>query len=187
MQFISEASIRKAQAASGLTPSFSALYPRSLSGALLPTVNQQAALSASSIPNFHWPRFCRSQDHSLPHRLQSQYIISPYPSKLRFSFLLFSLALFAFWLRSSVVSVLFSLISERCLRTSIVIIPIFGLRVVSAVLAHDSAHSVPGITLPPGDANALFDLLVFRCLLGLAWAVRKNSLHFRDLGACLNP
>lgn len=61
------------------------------------------------------------------------------------------------------------------------IIPIFETRVVSAVLAHDSAHSVPGITLPPGDANALFELLVFRCLLGLAWAVRKNSLHSRDL------
>jgi hypothetical protein len=37
-----------------------------------------------------------------------------------------------------------------------VIILIFGLRAVSSVLAHDSAHSVPGITLPPGDANAFF-------------------------------
>lgn len=33
------------------------------------------------------------------------------------------------------------------------IILIFGLWMVSAVLAHDSVHSVPGITLPPGDAN----------------------------------
>jgi hypothetical protein len=37
-----------------------------------------------------------------------------------------------------------------------VIIPIFGLRAVFSVLAHDSAHCVPGITLPPGDANFFF-------------------------------
>jgi ankyrin repeat protein len=53
---------------------------------------------------------------------------------------------------ASVVSVLFSLISERSLRRSIVIIPIFGLRAVFSVLAHDSAHCVPGITLPPGES-----------------------------------
>ncbi|CCF46756.1 hypothetical protein CH063_15408 [Colletotrichum higginsianum] len=70
--------------------------------------------------------------------------------------LFFSLALFAFWLRSSVVSVLFSLISERSLRRPIVIIPIFGFREEPSVLAHGSSHSVPGITLPPGDANTFF-------------------------------
>ncbi|KAF0332680.1 hypothetical protein GQ607_000696, partial [Colletotrichum asianum] len=74
-----------------------------------------------------------------------------------------SLALFAFWLRSSVVSVLFSLISERSLRRPIVIILIFGLREESSVLAHDSSHSVPGITLPPGDANSLFSLCALAC------------------------
>ena len=47
------------------------------------------------------------------------------------------------------------------------IIPIFGFRAVSSVLAHDSAHSVPGITLPPGDANLHglgFSLLARACL-----------------------
>ncbi|KAH8672967.1 hypothetical protein BGZ61DRAFT_101582 [Ilyonectria robusta] len=39
------------------------------------------------------------------------------------------------------------------LRRQILIIPIFGSREVSSVLAHDSTHCVPGITLPPGDAN----------------------------------
>jgi hypothetical protein len=46
------------------------------------------------------------------------------PRVLNF-FFFFSLALFAFWLRSSVVSVLFSLISETTLRSRIVIILIF--------------------------------------------------------------
>ncbi|KAF0324040.1 hypothetical protein GQ607_008745, partial [Colletotrichum asianum] len=61
----------------------------------------------------------------------------------------------AFWLRSSVVSVLFSLISERPPRRSIVIILIFDLSgewpLRLAVCPH--AHRVPGISLPPGDAN----------------------------------
>jgi hypothetical protein len=70
----------------------------------------------------------------------------------------FSLALFAFWLRSSVVSVLFSLISETCLRTQFVIISIFVTREVAAVLAHVTTHRVAGITLPPADANTLFHL-----------------------------
>ena len=42
------------------------------------------------------------------------------------------------------------------------IIPIFALREKSSVLAHGFTHSVPGITLPPGDAN-----LVFHCFSGL--------------------
>ncbi|KAH6689157.1 hypothetical protein F5X68DRAFT_205096 [Plectosphaerella plurivora] len=71
----------------------------------------------------------------------------------------------AFWLRSSVVSVLFSLISERSLLRPILIIPIFGLRARSSVLAHDLTHRVPGITLPPGDANPSGCL--FHCLLCL--------------------
>lgn len=39
---------------------------------------------------------------------------------------------------------------------------------VSSVLAHDSVHSVPGITLPPGDANLFFffSLLAWACLRG---------------------
>lgn len=38
----------------------------------------------------------------------------------------------------------------------IVIIPIFGLGRRSSVLAHDRLRCVPGITLPPGDANQPF-------------------------------
>jgi hypothetical protein len=47
------------------------------------------------------------------------------------------------------------------------IIPIFGQRAISSVLAHDFAHGVPGITLPPGDANLHglgFSLLAWACL-----------------------
>ncbi|KAF3804772.1 hypothetical protein GCG54_00004041 [Colletotrichum gloeosporioides] len=98
-----------------------------------------------------------------------------------FVFLFFffsSLALFAFWLRSSVVSVLFSLISERSLRRPIVIILIFGFREESSVLAHDSSHSVPGITLPPGDAN-----LFFHCM---PWLVQgyEEETAFPDVLSC---
>lgn len=53
-----------------------------------------------------------------------EYIIAAPPPNFE-HFFFFSLALFAFWLRSSVVSVLFSLISETTLRSRIVIIPIF--------------------------------------------------------------
>ena len=55
-------------------------------------------------------------------------IPSTAPTFARFFFS--SLALFAFWLRSSVVSVLFSLISESALRSTIVIILIFATRLV---------------------------------------------------------
>ncbi|KAL4979976.1 hypothetical protein BDW66DRAFT_84747 [Aspergillus desertorum] len=62
-------------------------------------------------------------------------------------------ALFAFWLRSSVVSVLFSLISESVLRNTTLINLIFGSRGRASVLAHALTHSVIGLTLPPIDAN----------------------------------
>ncbi|KAL0939236.1 uncharacterized protein CTRU02_205846 [Colletotrichum truncatum] len=92
-------------------------------------------------------------------------------------FSLSSLALFAFWLRSSVVSVLFSLISERSLRRPIVIILIFGLGEKSSVLAHDSSHSVPGITLPPGDANTFF--IVCSGLTRDTAKKRRQSFEFK--------
>ena len=66
------------------------------------------------------------------------------------------LALFAFWLRSSVVSVLFSLISEIFLREKSMIKSIFVLREASSGLAYDASHCVPGLTLPPGDAKSIF-------------------------------
>lgn len=109
-------------------------------------------------------RFCRRPPHRPPHNFyKTEHWSRPL---LVFFFFLSSLALFAYWLRSSVVSVLFSLISERCLLASSLIIPIFGFRMVSSVLAHDSNHSVPGITLPPGDANQaqILSPFSFHCL-----------------------
>ncbi|CEF78546.1 unnamed protein product [Fusarium graminearum] len=94
--------------------------------------------------------------------------VSLVPVQAMLSSFLFSLALFAFWLRSSVVSVLFSLISERSPRRPTLIIPIFGFRAISSVLAHDFAHCVPSITLPLGDANAhLLGLNLFIVVSGL--------------------
>ena len=82
----------------------------------------------------------------------------PLPPELPLLFLS-SLALFAYWLRSSVVSVLFSLISESFRPGNTLIIPIFGTRDLAPVLAHALLHSVIGLTLPPIDANPLFHQL----------------------------
>ena len=111
-------------------------------------------------------KFCRPPIS--PPAVQQLYNRAHPAASFRIFFFLSSLALFAFWLRSSVVSVLFSLISERSLLRPIKIILIFGFRMVSSVLAHDSIHSVPGITLPPGDANLIFffSLLAWACLRG---------------------
>ena len=69
-----------------------------------------------------------SANHPTIHRLVHRLYKSNIPRQsFALLFFLFSLALFAFWLRSSVVSVLFSLISETGLRTLFVIILIFGL------------------------------------------------------------
>ncbi|KAL3413833.1 hypothetical protein V8F44DRAFT_489023, partial [Aspergillus fumigatus] len=84
-------------------------------------------------------------------------------------------ALFAFWLRSSVVSVLFSLISESVLRNTTLINLIFGSRGEASVLAHASPHSVIGLTLPPIDANHLF----FINLVGLSDRLEKKMGFFR--------
>ena len=90
-----------------------------------------------------------------------------YPTTLRP--LLSSSALFAFWLRSSVVSVLFSLISEIILRNESMIILIFVPRRRASVLAYAHRHSVIGLTLPPIDANTFF-IMAF----SLSGAVEKN-------------
>jgi hypothetical protein len=63
-----------------------------------------------------------------------------------------------------------------------VIILIFVLGAVSSVLAHDSAHSVPGITLPPGDANLSFSLLCS----GLALAAKKRLVFCREVRSWLH-
>ncbi|KAI5816134.1 hypothetical protein BZA77DRAFT_313707 [Pyronema omphalodes] len=62
----------------------------------------------------------------------------------------------AFWLRSSVVSVLFSLISETVLFEPSYINLIFEPRELASVLAHVDTHCVTGIVLPPVDATILF-------------------------------
>ena len=90
------------------------------------------------------------------------YIFSIFPLSFQF-FLFFFSALFAFWLRSSVVSVLFSLISETVLRDFSLIIPIFDLRRLCSGLAYHCWHSVAGIALPPADANS-FSHLFHHCI-----------------------
>jgi hypothetical protein len=62
-------------------------------------------------------------------------------------------------IHSSVVSVLFSLISEMVLYGSSVIKLIFGFRELAAALAHVGSHRVTGIALPPVDATCLFSIV----------------------------
>jgi hypothetical protein len=83
-----------------------------------------------------------------------RYISSLSPPPFQ-PFFFSSSALFAFWLRSSVVSVLFSLISESVLRNTTLINPIFRDRDWVSALAYARSHRVLGLTLPPSDANHL--------------------------------
>jgi hypothetical protein len=153
----------------------------------------------SSIPGLTWPPaknftpplpFCRLLICALPHRFHQIYKSPPGTPRfhLIFSFFFSSLCLFVpplhawpmgkranqlvstVWLRSSVVSVLFSLISERSLLRPIVIILIFGFGELASVLAHVSSHRVPGITLPPGDAKSFF-----HCCLRLDWGCEEKN------------
>ncbi|KAI5856549.1 hypothetical protein BZA05DRAFT_388953, partial [Tricharina praecox] len=66
----------------------------------------------------------------------------------------------AIWLRSSVVSVLFSLTAEirSCIGSNVDLI--FVARALAAVRAHVEAHCVAGISLPPVDANVLSSFIV---------------------------
>ena len=80
-----------------------------------------------------------------------------------FLFLLFSSALFAFWLRSSVVSVLFSLISETALRSRIVINLIFVTR-RSSLWACPWSTATVSLVLHCLQATRKF---LFHCTLGL--------------------
>jgi hypothetical protein len=90
-------------------------------------------------------------------------------SSLKLLFL-FSLALFAFRLRSSVVPVLFSLISEILPREKSMIKSIFVFRDGSSGLAHDPFHRVIALTLPPIDAN-----IFFITVLSLSGALKKKT------------
>ena len=73
---------------------------------------------------------------------------------LSFGFFFFSLALFAFWLRSSVVSVLFSLISETFLRELLRLSTFWIYRGPLSLLM--PSVSVASIALPLADANHPF-------------------------------
>ena len=87
------------------------------------------------------------------HRPAGDSYINLFPPDSLSIFFFSSPALFAFWLRSSVVSVLFSLISESVLRNTTLINLIFGFRGRASVLAHVLPHCVIGLTLPSIDAN----------------------------------
>ena len=78
----------------------------------------------------------------------------------------------AFWLRSSVVSVLHSLIAVTGLRTVKMIILIFGTCWKTSELAHVFWHSVARIALPRADANLYFFSLSFLACCG--WDLKKN-------------
>ena len=52
---------------------------------------------------------------------------------------------------------------------------IFVLGETSSELAHDVLHRVPGLTLPPGDANMIpFFLFFFISVLSLSGALKKK-------------
>jgi hypothetical protein len=93
--------------------------------------SRQPLISESSAEAADWANFLIGQNSAVlliarrPHRFQKFINLARLLHNLDFSFLS-SPALFAFWLRSSVVSVLFSLISGRSLLGPIVIILIFG-------------------------------------------------------------
>lgn len=61
------------------------------------------------------------------------------------------------------------------------IIPIFETREKSSVLAHGFTHSVPGITLPPGDANLFFSLLLW-----LARGAKEKLPSYHILFKCVS-
>ena len=85
-------------------------------------------------------------------------------------FLSFSPTLFAFWLRSSVVSVLFSLISETSLRRYLRLFLFLETVGSSSGLAYLSWHSVARIALQRADANTPFSSSVWH----LCWTLKKN-------------
>ena len=101
-----------------------------------------------------------------------EYLNPRFPPPLSFPFSLFSPALFAFWLRSSVVSVLFSLISESTLRSTIVIILIF-------VFGRTALWACPRSTSTVSSVSHCLRVTrthVFHYVLRLAWDVRKKPL-----------
>ncbi|KAK9486719.1 hypothetical protein V1527DRAFT_462402 [Lipomyces starkeyi] len=80
-------------------------------------------------------------------------IRSRWPPKAKLSLFLFFLTLFAFWLRSSVVSVLFSVTTEMSLFVTLFVTLIFVFGIWSSGLAYGQMHCVVAIALPATDAN----------------------------------
>ncbi|OHW91067.1 hypothetical protein CSPAE12_10294, partial [Colletotrichum incanum] len=70
---------------------------------------------------------------------------------------------FALWLRSSVVSVLFSLISERCLLASILIIPIFDHRSLASAACRMPTSPCPWYFTASRRRKLWFSLLALTC------------------------
>ena len=102
------------------------------------------------IPCFIWLADISDASTSAAPQGINTFSLSP-PFLFSFSFP----ALFANWLRSSVVSVLFSLISESFLRETHWLFPFLDLATDLCACACRT-HSVIGLTLPPIDANPFF-------------------------------
>ena len=78
------------------------------------------------------------------------------PQIFFFFFFFFPQLLFAFWLRSGVVTVLISLIADSPALQDAPINLIFHPRDLASMLAYVSFHCVTGLTLPPVDATPFF-------------------------------
>ena len=53
---------------------------------------------------------------------------------------------------------------------------IFVLGETSSELAHDVLHRVPGLTLPPGDANMILFFFFFISVLSLFWGFEEEEM-----------
>ena len=127
------------------------------------------------IPCFIWLADISDASTSAAPQGINTFSLSP-PFLFSFSFP----ALFANWLRSSVVSVLFSLISESFLRETHWLFPFLDL-VTNLCACARWSHSVIGLTLPSIDANSLFHQL-HRLVRSLGEeVVFLNMMLFRDV------
>ena len=106
----------------------------------------------------------------LPQYFSSLALFAFVSCTLRDTFNMTISLIFSQWLRSSVVSVLFSLISENFLRKVFVINLIFFLSKRISGLAYVLSHRVTGLTLPSVDAT------LFIMLFGLSKLLEKKIL-----------
>jgi len=128
------------------------------------------AIPLSKLPVWEWSPLwlaawpCSHVTASLACLVARKSSIKQYRRLVLLPLLFFFLSSLCLWLRSSVVSVLFSLISERLSLTITLIIPIFVPREVASGLAHVPPHRVSGITLPPDDATPFSSVFRFHCM-----------------------